>query len=107
MKHLSRLQSIKRFCVQCMGGNAHLVKDCSAIHCKFFKYRYGKGGGSKGVLIRQYCLECVGSFNDITKCTDTTCALYAYRKPIHEPSGMPTDRPNEPFAGLESIKTGL
>jgi len=105
MKHLSRLQSIRKFCVQCMGGNAYLVKDCTAIHCKFFKYRFGKGGGSKGALIRRYCVECVGTCHEVSKCTDLTCALYAYRKPIHKPAKMPADRPNAQDSGLESIKT--
>ena len=80
MKRLTRLQSIRKFCVQCMGGSIYLPTDCPATKCKFYPYRLGKGGGSKGTVIRKYCLECVGdSYDEVKNCTDLDCPLYPYR----------------------------
>lgn len=79
MKRLNRLQSIRKFCVQCMGGNTHLPTGCPAKKCKLYPFRLGKGDGSKGSVIRKYCLECVGSPTEIKNCTDLDCPLYPYR----------------------------
>lgn len=79
MKRLSRLQSIRKFCVLCMGGNTHLPKECPATKCKLYPFRCGKGGGSKGDVIRKYCLNCVGSPTEVKNCTDLNCPLRQYR----------------------------
>jgi len=79
MKRLTRLQSIRKFCVQCMGGSTHLPKECPATKCKLYRYRLGRGGGSKGTVIRKYCLDCVGSPLEIKNCTDEDCSLYRFR----------------------------
>jgi len=80
MKKLTRLQSIRKFCVQCMGGSIYLPTDCPATKCKHYPYRLGKGGGSKGTVIRKYCLECVGGhYDEVKNCTDLDCSLYPFR----------------------------
>jgi len=79
MKKLTRLQSIRKFCVQCMGGSTYLPTDCPSKKCKFYTFRLGKGGGSKGDIIRKYCLHCVGSPSEVMNCTDLTCPLFPYR----------------------------
>lgn len=80
MKRLNRLQSIRKFCIHCMGGNTHLPTDCPATKCKLYPYRLGRGGGSKGSIIRKYCLECIGeSYDEVKNCTDLDCPLYPYR----------------------------
>jgi len=63
-----------------MGGSIYLPTDCPAVKCKFHPYRLGRGGGSKGTVIRKYCMECVGdSYDEIKNCTDLDCPLYPYR----------------------------
>ena len=38
-----KLSNIRKFCIQCMGGNYKLVRDCPAIHCYFYMFRMGRG----------------------------------------------------------------
>lgn len=38
---MTPLQSIKSFCVECMGGQASLVKGCIAPNCPLYPYRTG------------------------------------------------------------------
>ena len=76
---MSRLKSIRKFCLECMGGSAYEVRYCPSQKCKFYKYRMGKGGGSKGAIIKKYCAECVGSTKQVKSCTMKTCPVYEYR----------------------------
>lgn len=62
-----------------MGGYAHLPNDCTALKCKLYPYRLGKGGGGKTILIRKYCLECVGTYPEVKNCTETKCPFYNFR----------------------------
>lgn len=39
---MSPLQSIKQFCVECMGGQTKLVKGCTSPNCLLYNYRLGK-----------------------------------------------------------------
>ena len=79
MKKLTRLQAIRKFCIDCMGGRIYLPTDCPAIHCKLYPYRLGKGGGGKTILIRKYCLECVGTSDEVKKCSMSECPFYNFR----------------------------
>lgn len=38
---MTPLQSIKFFCIECMGGQASLVKGCTALNCPLYHYRTG------------------------------------------------------------------
>ena len=106
MKKLTRLKSIRKFCIQCMGGNIYLPKYCTAIKCKLFPYRLGKGGGSKGNIIRKYCLECVGdSYHDVKNCTDLDCPLYPYRFGYTSTRKMIKNTSNERLFKQDSTKT--
>lgn len=44
---MSPLQSIKIFCVECMGGQQRLVKDCPSKNCALWEYRNGKNPNRK------------------------------------------------------------
>ena len=84
------LKSIRRFCVQCVGGEIAEVRTCGGDHCLnggsdekgvclFFRYRMGRGRPSIK-LIRKTCLWCMGNSSDMVKdCGSTGCALWAYR----------------------------
>ncbi len=86
------LQSIRRFCVQCVGGKPTEVKNCGgdkclngassrAGKCWFYKYRMGKGRPSVK-HIHQVCLWCQGGNREfVLDCLDgiTACPLYPYR----------------------------
>lgn len=43
------LKSIRRFCVQCMGGQRYLVSKCLTSECRYFQYRLGKNPARKGL----------------------------------------------------------
>lgn len=84
MKRKSYLKSIRAFCVECMGGNPYLVKDCTAIRCKFYPYRFGvmpetKPDSTPLKSIRCYCLECVGTSDEVKICSAPECPVYYYR----------------------------
>ncbi len=66
------LESIRLFCVQCMGGQRNLVADCPSTGCIFFNYRMGEiaDGASRRLLkvIRSYCDGCAPG-GDVAGCT--------------------------------------
>ena len=81
---MSYLKSIRKFCVECMGGNYSLIKDCTAINCKFYNYRFGKNPKFKPKYsplksIRRQCLECCGSPGEVKKCSIPECPIYIFR----------------------------
>ena len=41
-KITSPLKAIKCFCIECMGGQAREVKDCTAPNCPLYAFRMGK-----------------------------------------------------------------
>jgi hypothetical protein len=40
---LNRSTAIRLFCQECMGWQAHLVKECPSKTCELFPYRLGPG----------------------------------------------------------------
>ena len=55
-------ESIRLFCIGCMGGSFALVTDCQSTDCAFHSYRSGtiEAGASRRLLrvIRSYCDGC-------------------------------------------------
>lgn len=98
MKRRTYLKAIRKFCVECMGDNYYLVKECPSINCKFYLYRFGKNPDVKPKItplksIRLYCLECVGTSDEVKNCTDTKCGVYYFRfgrNPKLKGKGNPT-----------------
>lgn len=39
----SRAAAIRLFCLECMGGSAHMVRDCDTRECPLWSYRHGAG----------------------------------------------------------------
>ena len=83
------LESIRLFCVQCMGGQRNLVADCPSTGCIFFNYRMGEiaDGASRRLLrvIRTYCGGCAPG-GDVAGCTAgkiylalSPCPLWPFR----------------------------
>ena len=66
------LESIRLFCVGCMGGSFALVTDCPSVDCAFYPYRSGaiEAGASRRLLkvIRAYCDGCAPD-SDVGGCT--------------------------------------
>jgi hypothetical protein len=65
-----------------------LVRDCSSEACGLHPYRTGKikPGADRRLLkiIRKFCLSCVGSSDEVKKCSGkmldgTVCNLHQYR----------------------------
>jgi len=38
----------RAFCLQCMGGNRELVRECETVSCPTYPYRFGKNPAKKG-----------------------------------------------------------
>ena len=47
------LSAIKAFCVDCLGGQPRLVKDCTAKNCPLFPYRTGHNTNSKRTMTEE------------------------------------------------------
>ena len=80
---MTPMKAIRKFCLDCMGGSARLVRECPSLGCTFFECRFGKKGGKKVKpikLMRKYCLECVGgSPTEVKRCTMPDCSIYLFR----------------------------
>ena len=80
------LKSIRRHCVDCMGGSYQAVNDCPSKACPLWQDRSGKQRMGQRPLkaIRQFCLECVGSSDQVRECTGkmlygSDCQLHKFR----------------------------
>ena len=66
------LESIRLFCIGCMGGSFALVSECPSVDCAFHAYRSGviEAGASRRLLrvIRSYCDGCAPG-GDVAGCT--------------------------------------
>jgi len=38
----------RAFCLQCMGGNRELVRECETVSCPAYPYRFGKNPAKRG-----------------------------------------------------------
>jgi len=76
--------SIRSFCLDCMGFSAELVANCPSKSCLFYPYRlfnkpYPKPKLSPLQSIHLKCLECVGSPEEVTACSNLDCPIHIYR----------------------------
>ena len=84
MKQLTPLKSIRHFCLDCMGFSSRLVHYCPSTDCKFYHFRFGTNPHSTPRLsalknIHLYCVECLGTADEVRKCTMPECSVYFYR----------------------------
>ncbi|EFL52632.1 hypothetical protein DesfrDRAFT_0738 [Solidesulfovibrio fructosivorans JJ]] len=86
------LESIRLFCVGCMGGSFALVPECPSVNCVFHAYRTGviEVGASRRFLkvIKSYCADCAPG-GDVGGCTAgknfldlTPCSIWPYRRGV-------------------------
>ena len=47
-KKRSSVKNLRRFCLDCMGGNIAAVKECSTYDCLIYPFRMGKNPALKG-----------------------------------------------------------
>lgn len=92
-KPLTRLQSIRSFCVSCTGGYYPDIRDCSyhgrritgdgSSDCHLWPFRSGHGSKGKGGLskpIRKHCMWCMGGQQaHVRACPSVKCPLHPYR----------------------------
>lgn len=94
MKKLTPIKSIRKFCVNCMGGSFKEIKDCCGElvpeeTCVLAYFRFGKNL-SKGKVkslgsIKKYCLSCVGGVKSelegdcLELATEKMCPLNIYK----------------------------
>ncbi len=86
------LESIRLFCVGCMGGSFALVSECPSLDCVFHAYRKGviEAGAPRRLLnvIKSYCVGCAPS-GDVGGCKAgknfldlTPCPIWPYRRGV-------------------------
>lgn len=93
------LESIRAFCLECMGGSFKLVEYCPSEKCHFYPYRLGKIPCPKPKItplraIKFYCLECAGAVDEVKICPLKKCPVYSYRfgtNPKLEGKGCPSN----------------
>ena len=83
-KRLNRRLSIKKYCLECCGGNREEIKNCVSVNCSLYEYRQGETPKtpklSKSQAIRQRCLNCSGyNRKEVKNCEIKECPLYRYR----------------------------
>ncbi len=90
-------RSARLFCLQCMGGDSGLVRDCRSEPCLMWPFRFGQGRVTLKT-IRTCCLHCQGwsfkkgkldpdykdggqglAWQEARACTGYDCPLYPYR----------------------------
>jgi hypothetical protein len=82
-KRLTPKQSVKKQCLQCVGGNRKDIATCDADNpaymlCPFHPYR--QKGRVSVKIIRQFCLQCMGGSHKLVReCTTEACPVYIYR----------------------------
>lgn len=91
IKKLSASESIRKFCVACMGGSYMLVTECSDSECPLHAYRQGpaqKASRPPVRAIRRQCLCCCcGNREQVRACAASPsckdpyepCYLWRYR----------------------------
>ena len=52
-KKMTPLSQIHKFCVDCLGGQPRLVKDCTAEKCPLYPYRTGHNTNSKRTMTEE------------------------------------------------------
>ena len=79
MTKITPTQTVKKYCLHCVGGVREDVVNCTGLSCLFYPYRLGDKRISVKV-IRQFCRECSGNDMDsITNCPSTDCYCYPFR----------------------------
>jgi len=79
---LTLRQAVREHCIDCV-GSAPAIRDCrgNELHdrpCIFFSYRMGKG--TSVMLIRKFCLNCMGgSWKLVKECPSKRCLFLCYR----------------------------
>ena len=76
MKRLTPLKATRRHCLMCAGDNREYVRECSDRDCPAWPYRMGRDR-VKLRTIRELCLECAGSVQEVKDCTggEDVCGL--------------------------------
>lgn len=88
--------AIRRFCLDCQGGHAPSVRDCTDGQCILYPVRHAPANDSETPapplppaadghirpvrLIRLFCLACAGSRQEVRVCdARQACALWSFR----------------------------
>lgn len=83
-RKFSALESIRKFCVVCMGGSYQLIAECPDSHCPLHDHRLGEAPDSARPpvrAIRRQCLLCCGGDRDQVR----TCPASSGVRPPYSP----------------------
>ena len=89
-RKLGALESIRKFCVACMGGSYQLVAECGAIGCPLHCFRMADAEDADRPpvrAIRRQCLICCGDREGVRACAASPscrapfepCPLWRFR----------------------------
>lgn len=75
---------LRRFCLECQGGSAQAVQGCVDTACPLYPARQCTTHPLSPEirplrLIRQYCLNCAETRQDVRACEARTCHLWSLR----------------------------
>jgi len=84
--HKSPLETIRAFCVSCVGGHSKEVTTCDGdgtipgfMTCGFHPFRLGHGRPSVKIM-RKFCLQCQGGSSAFVKeCETEDCLIHPFR----------------------------
>ncbi|MFW5499928.1 MULTISPECIES: restriction endonuclease [unclassified Maridesulfovibrio] len=80
-------QSIRAYCLWCMGGSPQLVRECEDSDCSLYDLRGPKTEESQRTCIRairRHCLACtVGDRQAIRDCKEKECVIRRFRFGVH------------------------
>ena len=84
-KRVPRSVAIRHFCMDCVGGSAKEVENCTArpgteAACPLWPIRLDARGGRKNAIIRRACTQRMGGHPYwVAECEARECALWPFR----------------------------
>ncbi|MCC8194158.1 MAG: hypothetical protein LIP28_05895 [Deltaproteobacteria bacterium] len=84
------VRAVRRFCLDCQGGQTSLVRECAEEDCPLHPWRlpdaapYDEAHGRVLRAVRRHCLNCAGDRKEARSCdAEDSCPLWAYRFGVH------------------------
>lgn len=80
------VRAVRRFCLECQGEQAELVRECVDGGCPLYPWRlpaaepFQEGKGRALRAVRRHCLICAGDRREARSCdAKSSCPLWDYR----------------------------
>lgn len=84
------VKAVRRFCLDCQGGQPSLVRACEEDNCPLHPWRltdavpYYAAFGRVLRAVRRHCLVCAGDRRETRSCdAEASCPLWEFRFGVH------------------------